>query len=171
VLPQYTQPGSPGAILLLYSAMLSRGLADIPRDMDELNTRLIGAHYYCTQELVNLLLTGKATSNVHDGLKVLGSGKDAMQLQGLEARNQIGLLSLFEHYDSCQVGKFLKCPRMPIWLLYAESHYTVLFSKSYTLAESERMSTSFDVFYYDQLAGMEALYTLTIGERRGAFGG
>ena len=35
--------------------------------MDGENTPLIGAHGYCSQEMVNLLLTGHAVSNTFDG--------------------------------------------------------------------------------------------------------
>ena len=61
--------------------------------MDEPTSQLIGAHGYCTQvcvplvlslihlfirlkELVNLILTGKAVSNVFDDTMTLGSGSD-----------------------------------------------------------------------------------------------
>ena len=42
--------------------------------MDEKDRRFMGAHSYCTQELVNLLTTGVATSNVFDGDRDLGGG-------------------------------------------------------------------------------------------------
>ena len=35
--------------------------------MDGENVPLIGAHGYCSQEMVNLLLTGRAVSNTFDG--------------------------------------------------------------------------------------------------------
>ena len=58
------------------------------------------------QELVNLLLTGEAVSNVFNDVMELDSGTgDCMVLRGISARSDIGLLSLFEHYGSCQVGR------------------------------------------------------------------
>ena len=39
--------------------------------MDAENSPLIGAHGYCSQEMVNLLLTGNAVSNTFDGQIVL----------------------------------------------------------------------------------------------------
>lgn len=56
-----------GVILLLYSVILSIGVETIQAQMDRKETTLIGAHGYCTQELVNLLITGVASSNVFDG--------------------------------------------------------------------------------------------------------
>lgn len=56
------------------------------------------------QELVNLLLTGKAVSNVFDDVIELNSGNGNITiLKGITSRSDIGLLSLFEHYDVCQV--------------------------------------------------------------------
>ena len=39
----------------------------ISDEMDGENVPLIGAHGYCSQEMVNLLLTGRAVSNTFDG--------------------------------------------------------------------------------------------------------
>ena len=36
-------------------------------EMDGVSSYLMGAHGYCSQEMVNLLLTGQAVSNTFDG--------------------------------------------------------------------------------------------------------
>uniref|UniRef100_A0ACB8FVM5 Ubiquitin carboxyl-terminal hydrolase MINDY-4 n=1 Tax=Sphaerodactylus townsendi TaxID=933632 RepID=A0ACB8FVM5_9SAUR len=75
-------------------------------DFDVITNQLIGAHGYCTQELVNLLLTGKAVSNVFNDVVELDSGNgNTTALKGISGRSDIGLLSLFEHYDVCQCGQ------------------------------------------------------------------
>ena len=67
--------------------------------------KLMGAHGYCTQELVNLITTGQAVSNVFNDTMELDSGTgDVMVLKGVSGRAEVGLLSLFEHYKSCQVS-------------------------------------------------------------------
>jgi len=71
--------------------------------MDFGNSPLLGQHGYCTQELLNLLTMGRAISNAFDHEYVLGD----KVLKGLTAQADIGLLSLFEHYDSCRVYEFL----------------------------------------------------------------
>ena len=73
--------------------------------MDEANGKLMGAHGYCTQEMVNLLLGGRAVSNVfNDTVTLEGApGEKSTVLQGVSKRSDVGLLSLFEHYKSCQV--------------------------------------------------------------------
>ena len=55
------------------------------------------------QELVSLLLTGEAVSNVFNGVMSLDTGTgEIMPLRGISARSDIGFLSLFEHYGSCE---------------------------------------------------------------------
>ena len=75
--------------------------------------------------MVNLMLTGKAVTNAFDDVVHMGD----TTLQGVGERSEIGLLSLFEHYQSCAVGENLKTPLFPIWIVCSESHYTVLFSE------------------------------------------
>ena len=53
--------------------------------------------------------------------------KGSTVLKGVEQRSDVGLLSLFEHYKSIVVGKNLKYPKYPIWVVCSESHFTVLF--------------------------------------------
>ena len=57
--------------------------------------------------MVNLILNGKANSNVHDGDIRLGdengNAKDVKILKGIRSSCQFGFLSLFEHYKSLKV--------------------------------------------------------------------
>ncbi|EQC25547.1 hypothetical protein, variant [Saprolegnia diclina VS20] len=74
---EYLASRGSGVILLVASVLLTRGLATIAADMDApdgATPTLVGAHDYCTQELVNLLLVGYACSNVFDGTQDLGDG-------------------------------------------------------------------------------------------------
>ena len=48
---------------------------------------------------------------------------------------QVGLLSLFEHYQSCRVGERLKCPARPVWLVCSESHFSLLWSSDPALVD------------------------------------
>ena len=57
-----------GVLLLLLSCIATRGTVNICSDMDDPASPLIGDHGYCMQELVNLLLLGRAHSNVFDGI-------------------------------------------------------------------------------------------------------
>lgn len=69
-----------GAILLVYSVILTRGLDSVKTDMDVETNTLLNEHGYASQELVNLMLVGRACSNVHDGDKDMG---DNFMLKGL----------------------------------------------------------------------------------------
>ncbi|KAF4800200.1 hypothetical protein TURU_046923 [Turdus rufiventris] len=155
--------GPYGCILLTVSVILSRSINLVRNDFDVLTNRLIGSHGYCTQELVNLLLTGKAVSNVFNNVIELDSGNGNITiLKGITSRSDIGLLSLFEHYDVCQVGCYLKTPKYPIWLVCSESHFSVLFCLEKDLLSDWKMGRRFDLYYYDGLANQDEEIRLTV---------
>ena len=97
----FLRDGGPGVPMLLYSLTLTRGIAMIGRDAD-FPTPLIGVNGYCSQELVNLLLIGRAHSNVFDGERSVGGSDDAnrsedgCRLRGIPRRAPVGFLTLFE---------------------------------------------------------------------------
>eukprot|EP00741_Cyanophora_paradoxa_P000404 tig00000404_g395.t1 len=151
-----------GVVMVLYSAILTRGVANIRKDMDMSDATLIGSHGYCTQELVNLLLMGRAHSNVFDGERRL----DEQILRGIPRRSDVGYLTLFETYKYVEVGKNYKIPSYPIWVICSESHYTVLFSLDRRLVDEARAPPArFDLFYYDELARQDEEIRLTIDTR------
>ncbi|XP_041101745.1 probable ubiquitin carboxyl-terminal hydrolase MINDY-4 isoform X1 [Polyodon spathula] len=155
--------GPYGCILLTVSAILSRSTDLVIRDFDVPTNSLIGAHGYCTQELVNLLLTGRAVSNVFNDVIELDSGNgNSTVLNGITGRSDIGLLSLFEHYNLCKVGSYLKTPKYPIWVICSESHFSVLFSVQKELMNDWRMERRFDLYYYDELANQQEEIRLTV---------
>ncbi|KAJ1560053.1 hypothetical protein HK405_008394, partial [Cladochytrium tenue] len=126
------------------------------------------------QELVNLLLLGRAVSNVHDGDIVLGDdgeGQDRKILKGIKEPCQFGYLTLFEHYGSIKVGSRLKNPQLPIYVVCSESHFSILFALQPSPGSAQPLSRSsasspslhpFDLFYYDGLAGQDAEIRLTL---------
>ncbi|XP_039985471.1 probable ubiquitin carboxyl-terminal hydrolase MINDY-4 isoform X2 [Xiphias gladius] len=161
------ETGVLGCILLTISAVLSRSIEKVRKDMDVPTTTLIGAHGYCTQELVNLLLCGRAVSNVFDNDMELDSGNSNMTLlKGIKGHCEVGLLSLFEHYNICKVGAYLKTPHYPIWVVCSESHFSVLFSLQRELLTNPDKGPGFDLYYYDGLANQqeEIRLTVSVGE-------
>ncbi|XP_060638631.2 probable ubiquitin carboxyl-terminal hydrolase MINDY-4 [Anolis sagrei] len=155
--------GPYGCILLTLSVILSRSIDRVRGDFDVITNQLIGLHGYCSQELVNLLLTGMAVSNVFNDVMELDSGNgNIMVLKGIGGRSDVGLLSLFEHYDVCQVGCYLKTPKFPIWLVCSESHFSVLFCLRKDLLGDWRTERRFDLYYYDGLANQQEEICLTI---------
>jgi|Transcript_7405 hypothetical protein len=93
---------------------------------------LINEHGYASQELINIMLVGRACSNVHDGDKDLGDG---MVLKGIPRKSEIGFLTFFEHFGYFEVGEHLKRPTLPIWIVCSESHYSIMFSTNFSLAQ------------------------------------
>ncbi|XP_013123683.1 probable ubiquitin carboxyl-terminal hydrolase MINDY-4 isoform X1 [Oreochromis niloticus] len=159
------ETGMLGCMLLTVSAVLSRSIQKVQEDMDVPTTTLIGAHGYCTQELVNLLLCGRAVSNVFDNDMELDSGNGNMTLlKGIKGHCDVGLLSLFEHYNICKVGAYLKTPRYPIWVVCSESHFSVLFGLQRELLTNE--GTEFDLYYFDGLANQQEEIRLTVSVGR-----
>uniref|UniRef100_A0A8C6U2U5 Ubiquitin carboxyl-terminal hydrolase MINDY n=1 Tax=Neogobius melanostomus TaxID=47308 RepID=A0A8C6U2U5_9GOBI len=152
-----------GCLLLVISAILSRSIEKVREDMDVPTTTLIGAHGYCTQELVNLLLCGQAVSNVFDHDMELDSGNGNITLlKGVKDHCEIGFLSLFEHYNICKVGSYLKTPHFPIWVVCSESHFSVLFGLQRELLTYPENDLEFDLYYYDGLSHQQEEIRLTV---------
>lgn len=132
---------------------------------------LVGNHSYCSQELVNLLLTGKASTNVFDGIRTFDDDDSQSRyiLKGIQKQSRLGLLTLHEWNGylgivRCfgveyliryvEVGSFLKCPEFPVWVICAESHFTVLFASKGVMP---KVDEPFQLFYYDGLTSHHAL--------------
>ncbi|TRY77449.1 hypothetical protein TCAL_08015 [Tigriopus californicus] len=162
----FTAPGNHGVVAFLYSVMLTRGFANIRDDMDSPDLPLMAAHGYCSQEMVNLFLVGEAISNSFDGTVTLGGengSSEFTKLRGIDHRSDIGMLSLFEHYQSIRVGENFKTPNYPIWLICSESHFSVLFATVQGVQNTNVADRqSIQVIFYDGLAMQEELVNLTI---------
>ncbi|TPX60269.1 hypothetical protein SpCBS45565_g07564 [Spizellomyces sp. 'palustris'] len=132
---------------LLYSLLLTHTPMLLQTEMDDPSTPLIATHGYCTQDLVNLILTGQAVSNVFNGTQQT----DGYVMKGVQSTPPTGFLSLFESYGTIRVGSFYKFPKYPIWTIHSESHYTTLFSST-ALDEYQK---TFEMIYYDGLANQD----------------
>jgi Domain of unknown function (DUF4205) len=109
---------------------------------------------------VNLLLIGRAHSNVFDGQQTLSStpatgsadtttaatataaSSDVVVLRGITHKGPVGFLTLFEAYGHAAVGDRYKCPLHPVWVVCSESHYSVLFA---TQAQPVEVSNNRDL--------------------------
>ena len=133
--------------------------------MDEKTNKLMGMHGYCTQEMVNLLIHGRAVSNVFNDSIFL----DSLELRGPNKRNDIGLLSLFEQYKSCEVGSYYKTPKFPIWVVCSESHFSVIFAIKLEILSDWKAETNFDLYYYDGLAKQDEQIKLTLSAAKTSY--
>ena len=117
---------------------------------------LIAHHGHASQEAVNLLLFGRASSNTFDGDKDL----DGMILKGVPERSEFGFLTIFEYYKYFEVGSHLKTPFLPIWVICKEYHYSVMFAKDCRV--NENIAKKFDIYYYDELYNTDDKLLLTV---------
>ena len=156
-LPQLMEPRGFGLVLFVLAVVQTKGVIRIENEMDETGSFLVAAHGYCTQELVNLLITGSAVSNVFDGQQRLEGGT---RLQGIKRRSSVGLLTLFEWYKYMEVGTYLKDPEDPVWVVCSESHFSTLYASE----RREDWRPPFDLHYYDGLAQQEAPITLSLSD-------
>ena len=128
--------GNAGGVLLLVMSMVaSRGATVIQEEFDDpVGTKLTAQFGHCSQELINLLLTGQAVSNVFDNTMNLG---EDMVVRGISRRPVVGYLTQLEALRYCQVGGYYKSPQFPIWVVGSTSHFTVLFGDASSLEETE----------------------------------
>ena len=121
---------------------------------------LIGGHNYANQELVNLLLSGRARSNIFDGVKDM----DGLTLRGISGKPLCGFLTYFEHFGYVSAGELYKKPDVNVWVICSESHYTVLF----TMEKKEDLDQKMvlELYFYDELASQENLYHLTVSRTK-----
>lgn len=125
--------GPCGVLSFVVSVLVTRKLSLVREDADDCETPLIGRFGHCSQELVNLMLVGEATSNVFDGNKWLGDDPSTgMMLRGIDEGQigvpPVGYLSELEPMRYIQVGTLYKNPEFPLWVLGSPTHYTLLFS-------------------------------------------
>ena len=61
-------PDGCGVVAVVYSVLATAGVERIRQQMDRREGTLVAAHGYCTQELVNLLITGAHWPRTSQGL-------------------------------------------------------------------------------------------------------
>ncbi len=127
-----------GVILFVLSLLLSRGCGGVKQDMDEPDTCLVQRFGHCSQELLNLAITGRATSGVFDGTKSLMeemgggnaelAGAPGLSMRGILQQPSLGYLTQLEALRYTSVGTHFKEPAWPIYVLASSSHYSLLFA-------------------------------------------
>lgn len=98
------QGDSPGTMTFFMMFLLACSPTAAPQCLSGSSPSSAACLFCWNQELINLLLTGKAASNVFNDRVELDSGNGNITiLKGVSSRSDVGLLSLFEHYEVCQV--------------------------------------------------------------------
>ncbi|XP_062416921.1 inactive ubiquitin carboxyl-terminal hydrolase MINDY-4B [Pungitius pungitius] len=166
----FTEEGSHGVILFLYSLICSRTVDRLKEDLDSTTSLLslsVG-NFVCRQALLNLLLTGKASPNVFNGIQPLGEDGRPLErpLQGLLSRGDVGYLhwsrEQMERGRLPQVGSMLKTPRYPVWVCCINSSFSVLFGLNRSLLSDWRMEHRFHLFYFRGRSSQTTTTRLTV---------
>eukprot|EP00465_Bigelowiella_longifila_P011845 CAMPEP_0185252182 /NCGR_PEP_ID=MMETSP1359-20130426/1362_1 /TAXON_ID=552665 /ORGANISM="Bigelowiella longifila, Strain CCMP242" /LENGTH=478 /DNA_ID=CAMNT_0027834297 /DNA_START=78 /DNA_END=1514 /DNA_ORIENTATION=- len=128
-----------GIVMLLYSLVLTRGVEKVHAELwsSHTQTLIANGNGYCNQELVNLLLFGQATAGIHDN-----SNKELSAAcgKGIEGPVDIGF---FPPKPMAKLlGSYLRAPTLPIWVVLAKSHYSLIFLPS----KDGYDPTTFDLF-------------------------
>ncbi|XP_011691798.1 PREDICTED: protein FAM188B2 isoform X1 [Wasmannia auropunctata] len=143
--------GGPGAKLLLYSAVLSRGLSKIRNDLEDPKASILAG---CSEEgpisIVVFVLTGRASPHLHNGVIHIGDENTyAVPHWGVLMRSEVGFL-VYEGDSniSKQPGSRLKTPSLPIWMTLCLGHHGVLFNTNRELLRNYHAERRFEVQYF-----------------------
>ncbi|XP_047507662.1 inactive ubiquitin carboxyl-terminal hydrolase MINDY-4B isoform X2 [Pieris napi] len=145
-----------GALLLLYSAILSRGCENIKKDLDGKLNYLVSTQVEGSLNVTTLLLTGRATPYLHNGVQYVGDEDHyAMPQFGVLSRSPVGLLVWYGgeenttgHVSKQYPGSRLKTPALPIWVTSCSGHFGVLFNTNRELLRNYHAERRFDIHYY-----------------------
>lgn len=154
-LPYFTENPGPGALLLLYSAVVTRGMENLRNDLDApKGAHLMGPYEEGSLNMVTLLLTGRATPYLHNGVVYVGDEDHyALPQFGILGRGSIGLLVWEGENEamrsaSRQPGSRLKTPATPVWVSCCCGHYGVLFNSNRELLRNYHAEKRFELHYY-----------------------
>ena len=125
--------------------------------MTALNCSFYPTLGYCTQDLVNLIVFGRAHSNVFNREMVLD---EHTTLRGVPSPSTIGFLTLFEWYKNVEVGSYYKAPAYPVWVVCCESHFSCMFAEDGRSAARGKLPIN--LYYYDGLANQDKPIKLTL---------
>ncbi|XP_050684518.1 inactive ubiquitin carboxyl-terminal hydrolase MINDY-4B [Leptidea sinapis] len=147
-----------GALLLLYAAILSRGCENIRKDLDGKLSYLVSTQVEGSLNVTTLLLTGRATPYLHNGVQYVGDEDHyAMPQFGILSRSSVGLLVWYNGDESSNIGhnvsnqypgSRLKTPALPIWVTNCSGHYGILFNTNRELLRNYHAERRFDIQYY-----------------------
>ncbi|XP_060901719.1 inactive ubiquitin carboxyl-terminal hydrolase MINDY-4B [Labrus mixtus] len=167
----FTEEGSHGVILFLYSLICSRTADRLQEDLDSTCSHLLHlslGNFVCGQALINLLLTGRARPNVFNGTVHRDHEGRPLErpLLGVLSRGDVGYLhwsrEQTEHGTLPQVGSMLKTPRFPVWLVSVNSCCSMLFSLKRSLLSDWRMEHLFNLYYYNGQNSQKHTCKLTV---------
>ena len=153
------RPDGCGVALLVYSVALTRSLAAAAADMDADGDAPRRARLL-REELVNLLLTGEAHSNLFDGERAL----DGTALRGVGRPPAVGLLALAEAHGHCEVEAAAR--RAAAGASCGSSAWSRTIRSSSPPPAIARRRRRLQAHFYDELANQDETIRLTVRRRR-----
>ncbi|KAH8411192.1 hypothetical protein KR222_010057 [Zaprionus bogoriensis] len=164
----FTEEDTPGTLLFLYCAVLTRSMGKVRTDLDSTkgSPLTMSNHEEGSLMIVTLLLTGRATPYIHNGVINVGDENSyAVAQYGVLKRCMIGLLlwdvesASAAVNQSRQPGSRLKTPNYPIWITSCTGHFGVIFNRNPDLLRNYHAESRFDVNYYS-CSGHQILMTI-----------
>ncbi|KPI99133.1 Protein FAM188B [Papilio xuthus] len=156
VTEKFQGDGGSGALLMLYAMVLTRGCPNIKKDLDGKLNYLLSAQPEGSLNLTMLVITGRATPYLHNGVVYVGDEDNyALPQFGVLSRSPVGFLLWHEGLDNRlsaltkqHPGSRLKTPAFPIWITCSSGHFGVLFNTNRELLKNYQAEKRFDIHYY-----------------------
>uniref|UniRef100_A0A8D8F3Z6 Ubiquitin carboxyl-terminal hydrolase MINDY n=1 Tax=Culex pipiens TaxID=7175 RepID=A0A8D8F3Z6_CULPI len=107
-LPYFTENPGPGALLLLYSAVVTRGMENLRNDLDApKGAHLMGPYEEGSLNIVTLMLTGRATPYLHNGVVYVGDEDHYVSIVESTTVNtsdtaSFGIITIYEPPTKCR---------------------------------------------------------------------
>ncbi|XP_054691301.1 inactive ubiquitin carboxyl-terminal hydrolase MINDY-4B [Grus americana] len=142
--------GSHGVILFLYSLLFSRTLERVQEDLDCTATPLLEFSFgniTCTQAVLSLLLTGRASPHQLSGGQDPGTGGGDVEAR--QRRGPVGYLRWGRAPAEWQVCRGLRTPQLPVWLCSVAGRHCVLFGTDSLLLSDWRTERAFHLYLYN----------------------
>jgi hypothetical protein len=160
----------PGAIMLLYSIILSHTVDKVAHDLCCTQLSLLTATARSTQAFLNLVINGTATPFYHNGIIGCDCHEKPLEtpLHGMEQRSEIGFLYFDKTEDDkhrTEIGSMLKTPNYPIWVTSVNGVNGVLFCTVRDLTCDWKVERYFYLHYYNGNSSMDKETILTIDTR------
>lgn len=145
---RYSSFGGPGgAVLLVYSLVLTRGLSQIAQDMvvDGGPPLVMGPNWFCSFSLISLVLRGIASGNIGAFDRI-----DSSKPNDWEHTLGVGVISqVYESEVGMPICDTLKSPRFPVWVVHGGDHFTTLWCPDKELDDSA--GSKFTLLHYNGL--------------------
>ncbi|ROT70578.1 hypothetical protein C7M84_011127 [Penaeus vannamei] len=137
-------------------------------DTADVKESLIQPNGHIHPILASLILTGRATPYLHNGIIYEGT-EDTMSRPktGVLRRAEVGHLvcQRSETKFPVAVGSRLKTPTLPIWVVRSDDSYGVLFNPNRELLRDYHAENRFDLYYYSSSNNHNKSTIVTIDTR------